>query len=85
MKPRLPIRICDYAGCGREFQPLRSDHVNCSEACRSAKRRKGAMVNDTEGAEMGGIQRDGAMVSGTIWARPEYDPRNPPQHDARFW
>lgn len=32
-KPALPQRICKLPGCGREFQPTKSNHVYCSPAC----------------------------------------------------
>ena len=94
------MTICAAPGCGAEFtkRPGANHQKYCSRKCRNhaakiATAAREAMVPKSakllrmETERIGGTVQGGAMVSGTLslGRRPEYDPRNPPADDPRFW
>lgn len=99
-EPGTETAICAAPGCGAEFtkRPGANHQKYCSRKCRNhvakvntatreAAVPKGAKRLRMEAEHLGGTVQGGAMVSGTrtLGRRPEYDPRNPPQDDPRFW
>ena len=94
------MTICAAPDCQAEFtkRPGARHQIYCSRRCRdhvakvnTATREsavpKGAKPLRMKAERLGGTVQGGAMVSGTLTLekRPEHDPRNPPQDDARFW
>ena len=99
-EPGTETAICAAPGCGMEFvkRPGAKHQKYCSRKCRNHVAKvntaaKDAMVPKSakrlrmEAEALGGTVQGGAMVSGTLslGRRPEYDPRNPPQDDPRFF
>lgn len=94
------MTICAAPDCENEFARGRhtQHQIYCSKRCRdhvakvnTATREaavpKGAKPLRMKAERLGGTVQGGAMVSGTLTLekRPEYDPRNPPQDDPRFF
>ena len=94
------MTICAAPDCENEFARGRhtQHQIYCSKRCRdhvakvnTATREaavpKSAKLLRMVGERLGGTVQGGAMVSGTLTLekRPEYDPRNPPQDDPRFF
>ena len=92
--------ICAAPDCQAEFvkRPGANHQKYCSRKCRNhvakiATAAREAMVPKSakllrmETEALGGTVQGGAMISGTrtLGRRPEYDPRNPPQDDPRFF
>ena len=94
------MTICAAPDCENVFARGRhtQHQIYCSERCRNhvakvntatreAMVPKSAKLLRMETERIGGTVQGGAMVSGTLTLgkRPEYDPRQPPEHEARFW
>ena len=91
---------CACDGCEATFVlNIRAMHqLHCSKRCRDMAAKmlaaareamvpKSAKLLRMETEALGGTVQGGAMISGTrtLGRRPEYDPRNPPQDDPRFF
>lgn len=99
-EPGTETATCAAPGCNEVFtkRPGAKHQIYCSRRCRNHMAKvltaaREAMVPKSakrlrmETEALGGTVQGGAMVSGTLTLgkRPEYDVRQPPQHDARFW
>ena len=98
--PGTETATCAAPDCQAEFtkRPGAKHQIYCSKRCRNhvakvlgaerdASVSKHAKRLRMKAEHIGGTVHGGAMVSGTLslGRRPEYDPRDPPQGDPRFW